>query len=151
MRKIRILESVFWQKRTDYAHARLRVEDFATGKNFSFNLLYCNKEICFFTVKVEAVESVFPCICMPWSKHSRGWENTRQFQDEVERLHNCLEFSQPLSCYTRGNHWWYGSAFVSYGKITETNSSRKESSFPAEVPPINSIGAANLQSLVIGW
>ena len=84
--------------RTDYARASLRVEDFATGKNFSFNLLYYNKEICFFIGKVKAIESVFPCICIPWSKHSRGWENTRQFRDEVERVHNFLEFSQPLSC-----------------------------------------------------
>ena len=34
----------------------------------------------------------------------------------------------------------YGSAFVTYGKITETKSSRNESSFPAEVPLIKLIG-----------
>jgi len=43
----------------------------------------------------------------------------------------------------------YGSAFVTYGKITEMKSSRKESSFPAEAPLIKLIGAANLQSLVM--
>ena len=43
----------------------------------------------------------------------------------------------------------YGSAFVTYGKITETKWSRKESSFPAEVPLIKFTGAANLQSTVI--
>ena len=43
----------------------------------------------------------------------------------------------------------YGSAFVTYGKITGTKSSRKESSFPAEVPLIKVIEAANLQSPVI--
>ena len=43
----------------------------------------------------------------------------------------------------------YGSAFVTYGKITETKSSRNESSFPAEVPLIKLIGAANLQSPVM--
>ena len=40
----------------------------------------------------------------------------------------------------------YRSAF---GKITETKSSPKESSFPAEAPLIKLIGAANLQSLVM--
>ena len=33
-----------------------------------------------------------------------------------------------------------GSAFVTYGKITETKSRRKESSFPAEAPLIKLIG-----------
>ena len=42
-----------------------------------------------------------------------------------------------------------GSAFVTYEKITETKSSRYESSFPAEVPLMKLIGAANLQSPVI--
>ena len=37
----------------------------------------------------------------------------------------------------------YGSAFITYGKITETKSSPNESSFPAEVPQIKLIGAAN--------
>ena len=39
----------------------------------------------------------------------------------------------------------YGSVFVAYGKITETKSSPTESSFPAQVPLIKLIGAANLQ------
>ena len=43
----------------------------------------------------------------------------------------------------------YGSGFVTYGKITETKSSRKEPSFAAEVPLIKLIGAAYLQSPVI--
>ena len=43
----------------------------------------------------------------------------------------------------------YGSAFDTYGKVTETKSSRKESSFPAEVPLIKLIGAANFQPPVI--
>ena len=34
--------------------------------------------------------------------HSRGWDRefstVMQARDEVEDLHNCLEFSQPLSC-----------------------------------------------------
>ena len=43
----------------------------------------------------------------------------------------------------------YGSAFDTYGRVTETKSSRKESSFPAEVLLIKFIGAANFQSPVI--
>ena len=35
---------------------------------------------------------------------------------------------------------------ITYGKITETKSSRKESSFLAEVPLLKLIGVANLQS-----
>ena len=45
----------------------------------------------------------------------------------------------------------YGSGFVTYRKITEMKSSRKESSFLAEVPLIKLIGAANLQSPVTAW
>ena len=37
--------------------------------------------------------------------------------------------------------------FVKYGKITEKKSSGKESSFPAEVPLIKLIGAANLHAV----
>ena len=43
----------------------------------------------------------------------------------------------------------YGSVFVTYGKITEIKSSRKESSFPAKVRVIKLMGAANLQSPMI--
>ena len=45
----------------------------------------------------------------------------------------------------------YGSGFVTYRKITEMKSSRKESSFLAEVPLIKLIGVANLQSPVTAW
>ena len=44
----------------------------------------------------------------------------------------------------------YGSRFVTYRKITEMKSSRKETSFLAEVPLIKLIGAANFQSPVTG-
>ena len=44
----------------------------------------------------------------------------------------------------------YGSGFVTYRKITEMKSSRKETSFLAEVPLIKLIGAANFQSPVTG-
>ena len=44
----------------------------------------------------------------------------------------------------------YGSGFVTYRKITEMKSSRKETSFLAEVPLIKLIGVANFQSPVTG-
>ena len=43
------------------------------------------------------------------------------------------------------------STFVAFRKIMETKLSQKESSFRAEVPLINLIGAANLQSPVVAW
>ena len=43
----------------------------------------------------------------------------------------------------------YGSAFVTYGKITETKSRQKGSSFPAKVPLIILKGEADLQSPVV--
>ena len=39
-RKIRILESIFFAKQELIRRSRLRVQDFATGKNFSINQNY---------------------------------------------------------------------------------------------------------------
>ena len=39
----------FWKTKTDYAH-KLRVQDFANGKNFSFN--QCSKQCFFFWGKL---------------------------------------------------------------------------------------------------
>ena len=49
--KIRILESVFFAKQELITRASLRVQDFATGKNFSFNQCH-NKGCCVFLGKV---------------------------------------------------------------------------------------------------
>ena len=54
------------------------------------------------------------------------------------KLNTDLDFTG-LSKVTRGLIIGYGSAFVTYEKITETKLSRKESSFPAEVPLIKLI------------
>ena len=51
-RKIRILESIFFAKQELITHARLRVQDFATGKNFYFNKCH-NKEFCVFLVNLQ--------------------------------------------------------------------------------------------------
>ena len=54
--------------------ARLRGQDFATGKNFSFN----------------------PAV--PYKEALGEFSTVMQTLDFVSGLHNCLEFSQPLSC-----------------------------------------------------
>ena len=43
----------FWKTRTDYTH-KLRVQDFATGKNFSFNQCSKQESFAFFLGKVTS-------------------------------------------------------------------------------------------------
>ena len=45
----------------------------------------------------EAAENVF-CVCIAWYKNERGSRQVCKTRDEVKRLHNCQEFSQPLEC-----------------------------------------------------
>ena len=83
--------------------ARLGVQDLRTGKNFCFNQYHKKEFLSFFSVKLfyKRNRKLFSCVCITWYKHSRGWANCRQLckpRDEVEGLHNCLEFSQPLEC-----------------------------------------------------
>ena len=61
-------KSVFWNWKHLFAkqelitRARLRVQDFATGKNFSFNHFH-NKEFCVFSQEsyfIKAIENFFP-------------------------------------------------------------------------------------------
>ena len=93
--------------------AKLYVQDFATGKNFSFNQCH-NKEFCVFSrdsnllIFIKAIVKLFSCVCIALLyKHSRGWEDSRQLQcmqtlDFVPGLHNCLEFSlNPSRVYIR--------------------------------------------------
>ena len=70
----------FFAKQELITRARLRVQDFGTGKNFCFNQCH-NKEFWFFfSVKLfyESNRKRFSCVCIAWYKHSRGWENSRQ-------------------------------------------------------------------------
>ena len=57
-------------------------------------------------------------------------------------MYVCMCVCMYVCMYARGNHWW---------RIRVRHSSRKESSFPAEMPLIKSvdIGAANRQSTLI--
>ena len=60
--------------------ASLRVQDFAIGKNFSFNQCHY-KEFCVFSRESyfrKATENFFSRVCVAWYKHLRGWENSEQ-------------------------------------------------------------------------
>ena len=72
-------KSVFWKAsfcktKTDYAY-KLRAQDFETGKSFSFNQ-FSKQEFFFFSRESNFIRAI----------------------DFVSGLHNCFEFSQPLSC-----------------------------------------------------
>ena len=59
--------------------ARLRGQDFATGKNFSFNQSH-TKSFAFFSREsyYKSNRKLFSCVCIAWYKHERRWENSRQ-------------------------------------------------------------------------
>ena len=59
--------------------ARLRGQDFTTGKNFSFNQCH-TKSFAFFLGNLfyKSNRKRFSCVCIAWYKHSRRWENSRQ-------------------------------------------------------------------------
>ena len=62
MRKTHILASFFFAKQELITRARLRGQDFATGKNFSFNQCH-NKQFCVFSREsffIKAIENFFP-------------------------------------------------------------------------------------------
>ena len=97
--------SVFWkesllQNRTDsrtsfvYNTSRLvRISVLISALNkvfFSFS-----RESFFYKSSRNFSSRVY----IAWYKHSRVWENSRQLCKPVSGLHNCLEFSQPLSCF----------------------------------------------------
>ena len=76
-------EKLFFAKQELITRARPRVQDFATSKNFSFNQSN-NKEVCVFFQESYLGLGEFSTVM--------------QTLDFVSGLHNCLEFSQPLSC-----------------------------------------------------
>ena len=83
---------LFCKTKTDYAY-KLRVQDFATSKNFSFNQCSYQERFAFFSREsyfIKAIENFFPVFAYP--------DNNTRGVDFVSGLHNCLEFSQPLSC-----------------------------------------------------
>ena len=72
-------KAFFCKTKTDYAF-KLRVQDFATGQNFSFNQCPKQKSFAFFLGKVilKPTENFFSCVCISLCKHWRGWENATQ-------------------------------------------------------------------------
>ena len=64
---------LFCKTRTYYAY-ELRAQDFATGKNFSFNQCSEKREFCFFSLEryfIKAIENFFPLFAYP-DKNTRG-------------------------------------------------------------------------------
>ena len=101
-------KSVFWKAsfcktRTDYA-CKTSWTRLCDCKNFSFNQCH-TKSFAFFLGKLfyKSNRKLFPCVFIAWCIKTREglgeFSTVMQTRDEVEGLHNCLEFSQPLSCF----------------------------------------------------
>ena len=84
----------FCKTKTDYAY-KLRVQDFATGKNFSFNQWFKQESLAFFSGKLfyKRNRKLFSCVCVAWYKHSRGWENSRQLRKTETKSSVCITVS----------------------------------------------------------
>ena len=68
---------------------------YKTGKNFSFNQCSYQERFAFFSREsyfIKAIENVFALFGLG------EFSAVMQTLDFVSGLHNCLEFSQPLSC-----------------------------------------------------
>ena len=68
----------FCKTRTDYGCKTSCGQDFATGKNFSFNQCHTKSFPFFFLGKLfyKSDRKLFSCVCIAWYKHSRRWENS---------------------------------------------------------------------------
>ena len=92
---------LFCKTKTDYAY-KLRVQDFATSKNFSFNQCSYQERFAFFSREsyfIKAIENFFPVF-----KHSRGWVNSRQLCKPSASSRVCMTVSNspnPSSAYIR--------------------------------------------------
>ena len=88
-------KSVFWiasfcKTRTDYA-CKTSVQDFATGKNFSFNQCH-NKEFCFFfsgKLFYKNDRKLFSCVCIASS--SRVCITIENFSQPFECLYQAMQ------------------------------------------------------------
>ena len=95
---------LFCKTKTDY---KLHVQDFATGKNFSFNQCSKQESFAFFLGKVIFYKSnrkLCSCVCISWYKHSRGWENSRQLCKPSTSSQVCITVSNspnPSRVYIR--------------------------------------------------
>ena len=101
----------FCKTKTDYV-SKLRVQDFATGKNFSFNQCSKQESFAFFSGKLfyKSNRKLFSCVCISWCKHSRGWENSRQLCKPDTKSRVCIWLSRILPYPSRISYkvWWHG-------------------------------------------
>ena len=87
---------LFCKTKTDYAY-KLRVQDFATGKNFSFYQCSKQERFAFFSGKLfyKSNRKLFSCVCISWYKHSRGWENSRKLCKPETKSRVCITVENP--------------------------------------------------------
>ena len=89
---------LFCKTKADYAY-KLRVQDFATGKNFSFNQCSKQESFLFFSGKLiyKGNRKLFCWVCISWYKHSRGWERSRQLSTSSTSSRVCMTVSNSLN------------------------------------------------------
>ena len=86
--------------------ARLRGQDFATGKNFSFNQCHTKSFAFFFSGKLfyKSNRKLFSCVCIAWCKYSRCWKNSRRLCKPLTSSRVCITVSNspnPSRVYIR--------------------------------------------------
>ena len=86
-RKIRSLESIFLHNK-NWLHVD------KTGENFSFNQSH-TKSLRFSSGKLfyKSNRKLFSWVCIPWYKHSRRWENSRQLCKRSTSSRVCITVS----------------------------------------------------------
>ena len=114
-RKTRILESIFSAKqglitRASFVYKTLRLV------RISLLISALNKRVLlFFSWKLfyKNNRKLFPCVCISWYKHSRGWENSRQLCKPSTSSRVCITVSNspnPSRIYIR--LWKHGKHFL---------------------------------------
>ena len=105
---------VFWKKSFLQNKDWLRVHAsfvYKTSRLVRISLLIsqCSKQesFAFFSGKLfyKSNRKLFPCVCISWCKHSRGWENSRQLckPETTSRVCiYCLEFSHTHLVFISG-------------------------------------------------
>ena len=97
---------LFCKTKTDHAY-KLRVQDFVTGKNFSFNQCSYQKRFAFYFLGklfYKSNRQLFSYVCISWYKHERGWENSRQLCKHLTSSQVCItvsNFPNPSRVYIR--------------------------------------------------
>ena len=114
-RKTRILESIFSAKqglitRASFVYKTLRLV------RISLLISAPNKRVLlffFWKLCYKSNRKLFPCVCISWYKHSRGWENSRQLCKPSTSSRVCITVSNspnPSRTYIR--LWKHGKHFL---------------------------------------